>query len=93
MRDYVAMYIPGDFSEAVIRAGKYKKSGFGPYNPVAHNCLHYAQELLKSGTCYDWAMQESISKANGFIPVTYIYDVMKGYNYAKQRIRGRLVGW
>ena len=83
VREYVAMYIPGDFSEAFIKAQKYEKSGYGPYNPFTHNCLHYAQELLKSGTCRDLAMEVSVSKTSGFIPIAYVNNLRKAHNKAK----------
>lgn len=73
---YTSLYIEGDFSEALELAKEYQETGYGEYKVLSHNCLHYAQDLLKNGQCTSDTMQKAISHTYGIVPALYIPNLL-----------------
>lgn len=72
------VYLSGDFSKSYEKAMAYAKSklGYGIYNLLVNNCLHYAIDILSAGDCDNSAVETVTSFSPTFIPRLFYYELL-----------------
>ena len=70
-------YVPikGDFSASLELAQKYNGTDYGGYNLFDNNCLHYAKEILRTGTAENQNVENFLNTSDEFIPDSFYYSL------------------